>query len=122
MNASLKFDTFRKNQASFHVNDMNLQQDLPFCSDGSGSKIFDPGQVKFLLLGSASLFGYGFGKFPLKMSNFSIFSPSDQKTVIGSGQKVPESEPGWPLIYCGSKVCLGRVGSGPISTFLNTTI
>jgi len=27
-----------------------------------------------------------------------------------SGQKVPRSETGWPLIYCGSKVCSGQVG------------
>jgi len=41
------------------------------------------GQVKFLLLGLGRVshlwFGYGFGKFPLKMSNFSIFCPSGQK-------------------------------------------
>jgi len=56
-----------------------------------------------------------FGKFPLKMSNFSIFFPSDQKNRFGSGRKVPGSKPGRPLIYCGSKVSSGRVGSGPIS-------
>jgi len=33
-----------------------------------------------------------------------------------SGQKVPRSKVGQPLIYCRSKVCLGRVGSGPISS------
>jgi len=38
------------------------------CSDGSGSKIFDPGRVSHLR------FGFEFGKFPLKMSKFSIFS------------------------------------------------
>jgi len=38
------------------------------------------------------------------------------KNFIGSGQKVPRSEPGQPLIYYRSKVCTGRVGSGPIST------
>jgi len=54
-------------------------------------------------------FGYGFGKFPLKMSNISIFSPLGKKNVIRSGQKVLGSEPGRPLIYCGSKVCPGRV-------------
>jgi len=35
---------------------------------------------------------------------------------IASGRKVPGSKPGLPLIYCRSKVSLGRVGSGPIST------
>jgi len=32
------------------------------------------------------------------------------------------SEPGRPLIYCGSKVCLGRVRSGLISTRDNTEL
>jgi len=49
-------------------------------------------------------FGFEFGKFPLKMSNFSIF--------FLLGQKVPRSKAGLPLIYCGSKVSSGRVGSG----------
>jgi len=48
-------------------------------SDGSGSKNFDPGWVSHLW------FGFEFGKFPLKMSNVSIFFPSDQKK-ISSGQ------------------------------------
>jgi len=48
---------------------------------------------------------------------FSNFFPSDQKNLFGSGQKVSGSMPGWPLIYCRSKVCLCWVGSGPISTF-----
>jgi len=45
-------------------------------SDGSGSKIFDPGWVNFCGSGWVSYvwFGFGFGKFPLKISNFSIFS------------------------------------------------
>jgi len=49
------------------------------------------------------------------MSNFSIFSLRVKKNCFGSGQKVPGSKLGRPLIYCGSKVSLGRVGSGPIS-------
>jgi len=69
------------------------------------SKIFDPGQVSHLWL------GYGFGKFPLIASNFSIFCPSGQKNVIGSGQKVPGSKPGRPLIYCRSKVWSGQCPS-----------
>jgi len=72
-------------------------------SDGSGSKIFDPGRVSHLW------FGLEFGKFPLKMSNFSIFFLRVKKNLFGSGQKVPGSKAGWPLIYCGSKVSLGRV-------------
>jgi len=43
------------------------------------------------------------GKFPLRTSNFSIFSLLAQKNLIGLGQKVPGSKAGWPLIYCGLK-------------------
>jgi len=45
------------------------------------------------------------------MSNFSIFCPLGQKNLFGSGRKVPGSEAGQPLIYCGSKVSSGRVSS-----------
>jgi len=75
--------------------------------DGSGSKFFDPGQVRSIFCGSGWVshlwFGIGFGKFPLKMSNFLIFSPSLQKNLFRLGQKVPGSKEGWPLIYCGSE-------------------
>jgi len=74
-------------------------------SDGSRLNFFIPGWV-----GSAIS---GFGNYPLQISNFSIFSPSGQKNSIGSGQKVPGSKTGRPLIYCGSKICMGLVGSGP---------
>jgi len=43
------------------------------------------------------------------------FLPSGQKNLFRSGQKVPGSKAGRPLIYCGSKVSSGRAGSGPIS-------
>jgi len=46
---------------------------------------------------------------------FQFFFPSGKKNLFGSGQKVPGSKAGWPLIYCGSKVASGWVGSGPIS-------
>jgi len=59
-------------------------------------------------------FGSEFGKFSLKMSNFSIFFPSDQKNLFGSGRKVLRSKACQPIIYCGSKVSSDRVGSGPI--------
>jgi len=78
-------------------------------SDGSGFKNVWPGSSRVWSgMDSHLWFGNEFGKFPLKTSNFSIFFPL--------GQKVPGSEPGRPLIYWGSKVCSGRVGSGPIST------
>jgi len=47
---------------------------------------------------------FGFEKFPLKISSFSIFSFLGQKNLIGLGQKVPQSMTGQPFIYCGSKV------------------
>jgi len=76
--------------------------------DGSRLKIFDPGQFLWLGSGRVSHLWFGFGKFPLKTSNFSIY--------FSSGQKVPGSKAGWSLIYCRSKGSSGRVrGSGPIS-------
>jgi len=50
-------------------------------------------------------FGFGIRNFPLKIPIFSIFFTSGQKNLCGLGQKVPRSKMGWPLIYCGSKVC-----------------
>jgi len=49
-------------------------------SDGSGSKIFDPGRVSHLWL------DLEFGKYPLKTSNFSIFFLHVKKYLFGSGQ------------------------------------
>jgi len=64
-------------------------------SYGSGSKNFDPGQVGSIFWGSGQIIG--FGKFPLKTSNFLIFFPLDQKI-----------DPTWH----GSKIFdLGQVGS-----------
>jgi len=65
------------------------EKSLTLHSDGSGSKIF----------------GFGFGYFPPKMSNFSIFDGS--KNLGGAGQKVPGS------------MCVGllfTVGQGPSLT------
>jgi len=67
-------------------------------------------------------FEFEFGKFALKTSNFSIFFPSGQKNLFGSGRKVPGSKAGWPLIYCGSKVSLGWVGSGQGPSLITTLI
>jgi len=71
--------------------------------DGLGSKIFDLGWVSHLW------FGVDFGKFPLKMSNFSKFSVQIKKNIFGSSQKVLASKAGWPLIYYGSKKSLAWV-------------
>jgi len=95
------------------------------CSDGSGSKIFDSGQVRsnFCCLSQVgsdqpSLVWVWIWKISSKNVKFLNFCPSSQKNVIWSGQKVPRSKQGRPLIYCRSKVCSGRVGSGPISILL----
>jgi len=57
---------------------------------------------------------FGFVKFPLKMSNFSIFSPSDQRNLFESGQKVPGSKS--TLVKGGSAsyilVVKSKLGSG----------
>jgi len=77
-------------------------------------KIFDPGRVSHLW------FGFEFGKFPLKMSNFSIFFPSGQKNLFGLGTKVPGSKAGRPLIYCGSKVSSGWARAHLYSLTINS--
>lgn len=44
--------------------------------------------------------GQKFGNFPHKIPNVSVFVLQVKKSVIGSGRKVPGTEPGRPLIYC----------------------
>jgi len=59
-------------------------------SDGSGSKIFDPGGSIFCSSGLVSnpWFEFGFGKYPLKMSNFLIYFPfGSKKNLFVLGQK-----------------------------------
>jgi len=81
-------------------------------------KNFLPGSGQFLVSRFSHLwFEFGFGKISLKMSNFSIFSLQVKKNLLGSGQKVPRSRAGQPLIYCGSKVCSGQGPSLLDSTF-----
>jgi len=74
-----------------------------FCSDGSESKFFDPGWVKFLLLGLGWVSHLWFWVWIRKISpkNVKFFN------FLTLGQKVPGSELCRPLIYCGSKVCSG---------------
>jgi len=63
----------------------------------------------FCSLGRVSHLWFGFGKFPVKNCQiFQFFSTSGKKNLFGSGQKVPGAMEGWPLIYCGSKVCWGQ--------------
>jgi len=76
-------------------------------SDGSRSKNFDPGRVSHLW------FGFGFGKFPLKTSNFSIFSPFLSKKISSGWVKKYPGQGGSAtyLLQVKSK----WVGSGLIS-------
>jgi len=72
-------------------------------SDGPGSKFFDPGWV-----GSA-IFGIGlrFRKFPPKLSNFSIFSPS------GRVKKYPSQRWVGLSFTAGQKYAWVGLGLGP---------
>jgi len=74
------------------------------------------GQVRLLW------FGFEFWKFPLKMSNFSIFFPSGQKKMLPVGSESTRVKAGSAsyLLRVKSKLGLGwvgscLVGSGPIS-------
>jgi len=88
---------------------------------GAGQKFLTwvgPGQFFVAQVGSGRVnhlwFGVGFGKFPLKCLIFQIFSLRVKKNLFRLGQKAPELKAGRHLIYCGSKVSSGRVGSGLI--------
>jgi len=74
-------------------------------SDGSGSKIFDTGRVSHLW------FGVNFGKYPLKMSNFSIFFPSGLKKSLWVGSESTRVK-GGSASY--SLRVRSKLGSGPI--------
>jgi len=50
---------------------------------------------------SQSWFGFEFGKFPLKASNFSIFSLRVKKNPFGSGQR---QQPAFYLLQVKSKL------------------
>jgi len=55
---------------------------------------------------------YGLGwiwKISPKNAKLFNFFPLYKKNLFGLGQKVPGLKAGWPLIYCRSKVCSGRV-------------
>jgi len=94
-------------------------QDLSLAQtcDGSRSKIFDLGWVGSIFCGSSWVshlwFGFEFGKFPLKMSNFSIFSLRVKKNIFGSGRSGLESYFLWAK---------SMLGSGPITTLTSNII
>jgi len=80
---------------------MSFKQSDVSPSDGFGSKFFDPGRVSHLW------FGFEIGKFLLKMSNFSIFSP-------WVGSKSTQVKGGLASFFLQVK---SKLGSGPISSF-----
>jgi len=65
-------------------------------------------------LAQVSHLWFGFGKFPLKIPNFAIFSPIPvKKNLFGSGQKVPwaKDRSAFYLLWLKS-----MLRSGPISS------
>jgi len=84
-------------------------------SDGSGSKIFDPGRVGSIFSGSGRVshlwFGLEFGKFPLKTSNFSNFSLRVKKKLLRVGSESTRVKAGSAsyLLRVKSKLGSGRV-------------
>jgi len=85
-------------------------------SDGSGSILVaqvGSGQVSHLWF---HWFGFGFGKFPLKMSNFSIFFPSGQKKSLQVRSKSTRVKGRLPLIYC----VKSKLGSGQVRAHIST--
>jgi len=87
---------------------------------GSGQKFLTwVGSGQFLLLGSGKPFMVWVWIWKISPENvkfFNFFHLGSKKIL--SGQKVPGSKDDRPLIYCGSKVSSGWVGSGPISTYV----
>jgi len=73
---------------------------------GPDQIFFDQVESIFCCSGRISHLWFGFGKFPLKIPNFSIVFLLNQKNLFRS--KVPGSKTGQPLIYCGSKVWSGQ--------------
>jgi len=90
-----------------------LREDTEGRRDG-GSDV--PGQI-FVARVSYLWFGYGFGKFPLKMSNFSIFCPSGQKNVIGVGLKKYPGQSQVSLLFTAVQKYV-RVGLGRVRAHL----
>jgi len=83
-----------------------LPKKLATSSDGSRSKCFDLGRVGSGWV-SHLRFGFRFGKFPPKMSIFSIFPLRIKKNLFGLGQK------GWSVSYLLRVKSKLRSGQGP---------
>jgi len=77
-------------------------------SYGSGSDFFTQVRSFFCCLGLVGSATSGSGKFPPKITIFSIFSLWVKKTLVKSGQKISRSELAGPLFSAGQK--FARVG------------
>jgi len=66
-----------------------IQMEAEDTSGGSRSKFFDTGLVGSIFCCSVWVshlwFGFGLGKFPLKIPNFPVFFPSDHKNCLRVG-------------------------------------
>jgi len=92
---------------------------------GPGSNYYDLGQVGSIFCGSGRVshlwFGFEFGKFPLKMTNFSIFFPSDKKKSLQAGSESTWVEGGSASYLLWVKSKLGS-GQGPSLNFKHSKI
>jgi len=88
---------------------------MQMSSDGSGSKIINPGKVESIFVArvgfAVSHLWFGFGEFPPKNPNF--FPPS-QKNFQRVRSKSIQIKTGFGLLSAGQ--IYARAGSGPIST------
>jgi len=82
---------------------------------GSGSKIFDQGQINFCCWGRVSHLWFGFCKISLKNTKFfNFFLLGSKKISLGQVKKYPDQKR-VSLLYTVSQK-YAWVGSGPIST------
>jgi len=115
VNLSLKVAKSSNRSWNFVVGPSTLGSDG--ISDGSGSKIFDPGQVGSIFCGSGRVgsaihgLGLNFGKFPLKMSKkFNFFTLGQEKSLwVGSESTRIEGGSASYLLRVKSKLGSGRV-------------
>jgi len=73
------------------------------------SIVMDPGQKFLTWKGSDQQSFIRVRKISPKNAKFLNFFLQVKNNLIGLGPKVPGSMMGWPLFYCGSKVCSGWV-------------
>jgi len=83
---------------------------------GPGQNFLTPGWINFLWLRLGRVshlwFGFELGKFPLKMSNFSIFFPSGLKKLLRVGSEGTQVKAGSASYLLRAKSRLGS-GQGP---------